>query len=379
MNLKESKIIYFAQYAAPYPGNFIRSLISLADTLKQNYNSDIFFVFPESAKKTAWIESFSTNYTTFYTSDDVENSSDMICQIIKKIIPNIVHTHFDGYDIPVTKVVREICIEKMINISIVWHLHDHFSFQKNILKKFYQYYCFYRHYTHFGKYASVVSVSSESLRFLRQFSINKQFIKSIIIPNGVDLERLKPYKDYSSSLDSNSFTFLAFGGRNDSKRIDLLIKAGFILQEYKYDNFKIIITKGTDTIKIVNDIVGNNYPSWLKILPQSDIIVDLFAKADCFVSTSVAETFSYAIAEASIYGLPVIQSDIEGTLWNASNPSTFLFKNLNVFDLVDKMKDVMSLSIDKIKEYCLITRKNNIEKYTIEAWTKKIIKFYEEL
>ncbi|MBF0846977.1 glycosyltransferase, partial [Streptococcus danieliae] len=59
---------------------------------------------------------------------------------------------------------------------------------------------------------------------------------------------------------------------------------------------------------------------------QTKDIASLFNSVDCFISSSEYETFSYAICEASVFGLPVIQSDIAGTMWNAENPSTFLFK-----------------------------------------------------
>lgn len=47
---------------------------------------------------------------------------------------------------------------------------------------------------------------------------------------------------------------------------------------------------------------------------------------------------SMAIAEASIWGLPIIESDIIGTSWNRNNPSTFLFEAGNVEMLAEKRK-----------------------------------------
>ena len=141
--------------------------------------------------------------------------------------------------------------------------------------------------------------------------------------------------------------------------------------------FKIILTEGTDTRDIVSLFFKGKNPEWLKLVKQRDNIVELFEESSCFVSTSTAETFSYAIAEASIWGLPVIQSDIEGTLWNAGNPSSYLFKSLDVGDLVSKMEYVMDLDSVKLKEACAITQRNNLKDYTIDVWSDKIIRFYQ--
>ena len=67
-------------------------------------------------------------------------------------------------------------------------------------------------------------------------------------------------------------------------------------------DFEILITKGVDTLDVLNEIYNNGYPSWLKPIPQNTDITKILSMADCFVSTSRRETFSFAICEASVYG-----------------------------------------------------------------------------
>lgn len=97
------------------------------------------------------------------------------------------------------------------------------------------------------------------------------------------------------------------------------------------------------------------------------------------MSTSVRETFSYAIAEATIYGLPVIQSDIEGTKWNKDNPSTFIFPSGNVDALAETMQKVMQTPYKEMISLCAQTRNNNMRNYSLDSWSGKIIEFFQSI
>lgn len=126
----------------------------------------------------------------------------------------------------------------------------------------------------------------------------------------------------------------------------------------------------------VADTIYKTKPEYLTEIKPLEDINQVFALADCFVSTSVHETFSNAIAEAAAFGLPVIQSDIESTLWNADNPSTFLFRSEDVEDLEKAMLKLMKIPSFEIAKMTKITSKNIFEKYTLEAWTEKVIDFF---
>lgn len=254
---------------------------------------------------------------------------------------------------------------------MVWQLHDPLSYIPHPIKALYQRLCFYRHYGYYGRFAHIFSVSEENVDFVHRF--NKKPIA--FIPNGADTERLH----ITFERSRKPFIFLAFGGRNISKRIDLLIRAAQLLHKQKEQNFEVWLTNGTDTQQVAREIVGNNFPSWLKIVEQQADVSKLYDRVSCFVSTSEHETFSYAICEASISGLPVVQSDIEPTMWNARNPSTFVFHFPDIKDLAEQMKKVMEYDPAQLEERCRKTSKTNVRKYSLETWATKVIDFYRSL
>lgn len=373
MDLQNRHLLFVAQYAAPYVGNFLTSLIYLESVLNSKYNCTVAYVFPELATNQTWYASFSQKHLTFITSNNLQNAQRVLTEVKNQFNPHVVHTHFDGYDIVVKRVFGR-------SAKIIWHMHNHLSYLKNPIKALYQSMCFWTHYGWKSKGVNIIAVSEEMADFASKWQ-KRSFLNSnlvIYIPNGIDFKRIANKRHIHQS--DGIFRFLAFGGRNSQKRIDILIEAAIMLKEVKHRNdFKIFITKGTDTDEIVKHILGEEIPSWLVLKNQTEDIASLFNTVDCFVSCSCHETFSYAVCEASVFGLPIIQSDIKGTMWNAKNPSVKLFHVNEVNDLCEKMLSQMNEDRDELEKHLQITAENNMRDYSLEKWACNVIDFYKKI
>lgn len=331
------------------------------------------YVFPELAKEQNWYTKFSEKHLTFITRNDVQNAGDELTEIKEKFKPNIVHTHFDGYDLVAKKVFGS-------SAKIVWHMHNHLFYSKNPLKALYQLVCFGFHYGYQSKGVSIIAVSEDMADFASKWQ--KRFFripkKIMHIPNGIDFQRVVNKRQFH--LSDGVYRFLAFGGRNSQKRIDILLESAKKLKEQKHAGiFQIFITKGIDTDCIVKSIFGDNIPSWLVLKKQTQDISSLFNAVDCFVSSSCHETFSYSVCEASVFGLPIIQSDIKGTMWNAKNPSVKLFHVNDINDLCEKMFLQMNEDRNDLEKSLKITIDNNMRDYSLEQWACNIINFYKKI
>lgn len=368
------KIIHFAQFSAPYKGSFINAL----EFLSQKFEDKRTFCFPEEVLNYDWIHEITSQNTVYFTSKDVKKSSPEIFKILHIEQPNIVHSHFDGYDIPLLKAVNKYNRNKPKpkQIKVIWHKHNFYSYNKNFFKKLYQFFYFTFKYTYLGRKVNYIYVSEVIKLFIDRYqflisSCNKQ----VVIPNGIHVDKFQTEIEF---VEKPIFTYISYGGRNKDKRIDLLLNAGILLSKEKVD-FKIVITKGSDTEQIVREIFGLNIPSWLELIGQTNDIVNLLKNSSCFVSCSVHETFSNAIAEATLIGVPVIQSDIEGTLWNSKNPSTFLFKSKDFHSLFYSMLEVINYPKKELLESVKITQLNNRQIYNLDIWSEKINQFYSEV
>lgn len=389
MDLNNKNIMFACCYEAQYGGNFIKMLEALASSLRQKYQTQIYFVFPKQSDK-EWLKELSEKYTVGFTCKPYSKSTTDILNLIEKWNIDLVHTHFEGYDIPVAKAVKKVGKD----IKMVWHLHDYLSLDKTgmnfkLIRKVGTNLRLWRHYGWYGRNAYFVGVSSEvtniAIHYRHHiFSFPKvmtneqlysmEYPNASVLLNGIDLQRIS--SDYKRP--AGVFTFLTFGGESYSKGIPCLLDAAETLVS-KGLCFRLMITEGYTTKNLVDERYGNKIPDWLKIVRQTDNVASLFNKAHCYVSASLKETMSMGIAEASLFGLPIIQSDIPGTWWNSDTPSAFLFRLNDANDLAIKMMQVMDMPVEDLKELCSKSQAINRERLSMERWSNKVVKIFEKL
>lgn len=389
MELQEKKITFMLALNCRYGGNLIPSLMYLAKFLTCKYKANITWVLPRQ-EKAAWIVEAESKYKVYYTTAPYNKSADELYDILNEIKPDIVHTHFELYDISVAKAISRIDKE----IKQVWHVHDIMSFStkgedKRLLRYLKRKIIYPLRYHWYGRKAYYIAVSHQMAAFVGHFRkhfltepphysnealLNLKFPNVTTIINGMVESRLQKSKDVERK--DNVFTFLTFGGNFRGKGIDIVLNACKKLEKAGTP-FRILITKGNSLEESIHNFLNTEkLPSWVKIVPQIDDIASLFEQSDCYISASRGETMSFAIAEATYFMLPVIQSDIPGTYWNAKNPSTYMFKNEDAEDLYMAMMKVMQEDKTQITEKCAETLKCNKALLNIDVWKEKIINIY---
>ena len=115
-------ILQNLNYAAPYPGNLMRSLWALENKCKYKYS--IIYLFPKSAKDLYWVnEMIERGCRVYFKSDDKSDFSDVILSIVNKYNVKIIHTHF--YSIVEYKIMHKVLDA---DVKLVLHQHGRFMF-----------------------------------------------------------------------------------------------------------------------------------------------------------------------------------------------------------------------------------------------------------
>lgn len=391
MDLKNKKLLWVMSFKAPYGGNIIPSLLKLAARLRQEFETEVSWAFPAQESK-EWLTSIESEYKVYYISEGKDERE--IIRILREARPDIVHTHFGRYDLSVVTAIREL----RLPTRIVWHLHSHLNPLRTkgeevsplrLLRRILSYIKVYKVY---GRKVFKVAVSPEVAYYAdyyhRRWSIlpppyisnevmsQMHYKDCVVLINGIEISRI----NYQIERKDAVFTFMTFGGIQTVKRVDLLVRAAILLRQRGLTDFKLLITAGLGTRDMILKICCDRIPEWIELVEQTENISALFARSSCYVSTSLRETQSMAIAEATLMGLPVIQSDIPGTWWNARNPSTLLFRTCDVQDLADKMQLMLRVGrTPEWRERVEQTRRHNMQLLSIDRWTEEMINVYRQL
>lgn len=269
--MNNKTIVHIANFAAPYKGNFIKSLEILEDRL--NHGGRTVYIFPKTCLNVKWINDFLLEHKVyfvdspkkkFYVFYDKKLINDLK-KIFEKEHPDIIHSHFDGYD--------EYCVKANIcNAKIIWRAHNTRSLVQNKIKRLYQHMDFYHQYVVVGKNVSIIIPHKEFKNFLDRYKFSG---KTFYLPNGIDERRIS----FNVKEKDDTINFLTFGGRAEHKGIDLLCES--IKRVSKMDlSYKLVfnITEGSDTLDHLNQYFDHNIPKEVNLIKQTEDINSLFKK-----------------------------------------------------------------------------------------------------
>lgn len=203
-------VLQICAYAAEYPGNFVSSLLALEEHLKKKGVKTI-YAFPERAKEKNWCLDITKRAKVYFLPEArariLPKTYKILGQIYKDNKIDIVHSHFELYDIPAT-------IMSPKGVKVFWHLHDPINKVKglrNILWKI--------QYGVVGRRTKLLAVSEYYKNAVVAMGFPENQTKTIL--NGISLDRIIP-QDVHYKKD---ITFLTFGWDFYRKGDDLIINA----------------------------------------------------------------------------------------------------------------------------------------------------------
>ena len=186
------------------------------------------------------------------------------------------------------------------------------------------------------------------------------FNRKKIFPFSYFLQSPKDFK-LIKKAQNKTFRFIFVGSLVAGKKLDLLIKALYILRNYK---FELIVIGGGPYQKILKkqaDYLIPNRTFWKGIIKMSEVS-KFISESNCLVLPSKHDGWGAVVSESLIAGVPAICSHTCGVseVVKASNFGG-VFQSGNIDELVDKLRAVLEKG--PLQEN---------ERYRLISWSKKI-------
>jgi len=141
--------------------------------------------------------------------------------------------------------------------------------------------------------------------------------KVVVIPNGVDCDRLQVIANRKSETDDTGFV-LMIARLMRSKNPMMFARVANIVTKRKPSSKFVLIGAGfhDEFQDEMNDYIRkNSLGKGLTVLPwmEYEKMLDYVKRCAVYVSTSVSESFGYAVVESMFLGKPVVGTLIDGT------------------------------------------------------------------
>lgn len=368
-------ILIAAEYGAPQSGNFIASLLDLADALKKE-GSETVFLFPEGSSKCAWVNWIRENgYTVCFHnfSDEQDAQLRSVEEIIRTHAIKLFHLHFGCLEALLLNHYKELKVKLVI--------HDHFDFVTTRSQLRQRASTLRNAMLYRRSDAFCISVMEKKDRWYRFLGKSRH----AYIPNGLSLRRAeqdplsREDRRREIGLKEDEKMVLFLGWDMLRKGLDVAIKAVELCRKTD-PGLKIgVIGVGADgkpTEKAQAFLKERGVDPFSEAIVYMHSYEDIFAlnrAVDCYISSSRAEAFSYGILEAISQNTPVVCSDIVGTSWCWGYDNCFRYPVEDPEACAEALRKALS------RGRAPSNRESFIHEYSNENWTKKILDVYRRM
>lgn len=361
-------ILEVCGYYGPYPGTFIPTLIAVGRAVEARLGLGYHCVFPAPMRDRPWVDLLSeAGITTSFLEDrrSAVSTTRALSRIAATAEPALIRSHFSRWDLQSAVVARRL------GAACVWHMHTGRIAQapfvttraKDLVKA-----------RLLGRLLCdrVFAVSGEIARFAVSRGIPRARVEVVL--NGIDVERFSTLPARAAAreqlgIDPAAVVCLGFAWSPRLKGADILIAAATPLAEA--GRLQVLLVGPREPL------AAGSRPPWLHVIDPVDDVGLLFSAADCFVSASRDEGFSYAIGEAMAARLPVISSDLPGPSGFFAAGGVTTFANADVAGLRARLEEVLA---DQDRGRAGEANREFVQAhFSIEAHVERVINLVSEI
>lgn len=370
---KSCNVLIMADYRTPCSGNFIASLLELAEKMRDRGN-EVYFLFPEHRNGggytwTDWLVKNGFSVTLLNDRTSSEEVLNVLQNLIRQHNIKIVHIHFALY--------HKLLIQNAAKLGVKVLVHDHMDFspEGNIQKQKLRSLIFSGMYRMKGIHVvSVMELKSKSYLLC-----GKKY--SHYVPNGLSLRRNVPVdvtrEERRSELGiaEDEKLCLLLDWDKYRKGMDIAVKAVAKFRETDPNLHLGIIGVGSppwqSTVDWIKEMTGvDSSCPWLHFFPSFEDMFACHRAADVYLSASRKEAFSYGILEAISQNTPVVVSDIEGTAWATRYDKSVTYPVEDADACADAIRRALEMSRRPSNQDEITAQ------YSIDLWCDRIMEIY---
>lgn len=347
--------IQLMNYGAPYPGNFMRSMLALERAL-ENAGSTCVFVFPAAAERFDWVNELrQAGKKIFFATGGVVKDARLLVSLVERYRIDVLHSHFAS-----TGMLLAIRLARLACPELGWVVHAHNHEQgrsrlKNLLK---------RTLVAADRYVGV----SEHVRadlLARGYDPRK----CVSVPNAVDFSRLDGAA--AAPAHDGGKKVLMFGFDFERKGVDIALEALSRHDGGHEMRLMIVLAANFDAVRSRIEAMFGCVPAWVELLPPTDNVATYYRLAEVFISPSREEGLPYALIEAAYCGLRLVASDIGGQT-ALGIPGLVYFKSEDPRGLYDALQNENSSPAAEARDYV-------VKRFRLEKWVRDIVGLYAGL
>lgn len=353
--------IQIMNYAAPYPGNFMRSVRALESELGKS-GASCLLLFPKGAQRLEWIERLQREGSKiFFGAGSILQDARLLASLISRYRIGILHSHFASAKMHLAiRLARLACPQ----VASVVHMHNH-ERARSSLKN-----AFKRTIVDADLY---VGVSEHVCTDLIAKGYSPQ--KCLLVPNAVDFSRLDSSRP-AGAVRSGGKKVLMFGFDFERKGVDIALEALSRYDPHHEMTLMIVLAANFEEVKARIEKLFQRVPEWVRLLPPNEDIASYYRMADVFISPSREEGLPYALIEAAYCGLRLVASDIGGQA-ALGIPNLIYFRSQDPRGLYEALQAATAegqdaRSIEEARDYV-------VSRFRLEKWVHDIVGIYARL
>jgi glycosyltransferase involved in cell wall biosynthesis len=367
MNRKKT-VLFIMDYAAPYRGNFIPSILNLAGNAGRE-GLGVVFLFPEAARNIEWVIEFQKEHDGVYFIDRSFFSKKirfsniaLVRRIIRKENVRIIHTHFVAYNYSL--LLLKILLRG--RVSFIGNFMNEFLPARN---KWFRIKVLVTRQI----FDLIIASSDGVKKSIINAGIPDKYVTTVF--NSLDPGHLEISEKVDFRVEPGESVILMFGWTYKRKGVDIAVKAiNELVGTGKKIRLVVAMAGGFDIVENgIREITGT-LPGWITLKGPAQNIASYYNASDIFLSSSREEGFTYSVLEAAYCSPMLIMSRIEGHPLDL--PFSESFEGENVEELKKTILKVLSFTADERKMIRKAQKEYVLSVYDVNKWSGYIIKEY---